>query len=88
MLYKNVHAVATMLDTPWGERQVCWNIVSSISSENQFQQTFWLVVAAAAAQNQDPEAEATKWNSVIIHFYILLMSFSATCENVSCEKGL
>ncbi len=40
-------------------------------------------------QYQDPETEAAKWNSAIIHFIIYTCAFpTATHKNIFCEKGL
>ncbi len=41
------------------------------------------------AQCYDPETEAAKWNSAIIHFIIYAGAFpTVTCRNVLCKKCL
>ncbi len=43
--------------------------------------------ASQHAQYQDPETEAAKWNSAIIHFIIYTCAFlTVTCQNVSYKK--
>lgn len=39
------------------------------------------------AQHQDPETEAAKWNSAIVHFITYTCDFPAvTCQNVVCMR--
>ena len=46
------------------------------------------VTVSQRAQYQDPETEATKWNSAVINFIIYTCAFPAvTCQNVFLEKG-
>ena len=41
------------------------------------------------AQYQEPETEATEWNSAIIYFTIYTCAFTTVmCQNVSCGKRL
>ncbi len=46
------------------------------------------VTVSQHAQHQDPETEAAKWNSAVIHFIIYTCDFpTVSCQNVFLDKG-